>query len=176
MRRIRITALPNSDPPKELRRLAILRRDLYGHSPVEIDPDNPAHRTQRDHDRRAYFEFSTDFVDEVRRVLREYGHEQHVIMEEVPGPAGEPCLNCGHIAGPVTPPVCPNCDFREISPCPQCHQDSARQEYSPVTGDLFRCPRCKTYVRLCFNDPLTLADGSYNQPVIVVEVAAHQPV
>ena len=46
MHRIRITALPNSGPSKEVRQLAILRRDLYGHSPVEIDPDNPAHRTQ----------------------------------------------------------------------------------------------------------------------------------
>ncbi len=176
MVRIRITALPKPDPSEELRRLAMLRRDLYVRSPVEIDPDNPAHRTQRDQQHRAYFDFSTDFVGEVQRVLRDYGHEQHVIMEEIAGPAGQPCLNCGHIAGPVTPSVCPNCHFREIAPCPQCHQEVARQEYIPVAGDLFRCPRCKTHVRLRFNDPLIHADGIYNQPVVAVDVAAQQPV
>ena len=67
MVRIRITALPKPDPSEELRRLAMLRRDLYVRSPVEIDPDNPAHRTQRDEQHRAYFDFSTDFVGEVRR-------------------------------------------------------------------------------------------------------------
>jgi hypothetical protein len=176
MHRIRITALPNPDTSEELRRLAILRRDLYGHSPVEIDPDNPAHRTQRDVQQRAYFGFSTDFAGEVRRVLRDYGHEQHVLMEEVPGPAGEPCLNCGYVAGPVTPSVCPNCHFRDISPCPECHQEVARQEYKSIAGDLFRCPRCNTHVLLRFNDPLIRAEGVYKQPVVVVELAAQQPV
>jgi hypothetical protein len=57
MVRIRITALPKPDPSEELRRLAMLRRDLYVRSPVEIDPDNPAHRTQRDEQHRAYFDF-----------------------------------------------------------------------------------------------------------------------
>jgi hypothetical protein len=176
MHRIRITALPNSGPSEEVRQLAILRRDLYGHSPVEIDPDNPAHRTQRDGQNRAYFEFSTDYVEDVRRVLRDCGHEEHVLMEEVAGPAGEPCLKCGHIAGPVTPSVCPNCKLRDISSCPQSHREVARQEYIPVAGDLFRCPRCNTHVRLRFNDPLIRADGVDNQPVVVVDVAAQQTV
>jgi hypothetical protein len=176
MHRIRITALPNPDSTEELRRLAILRRDLYAHSPVEIDPDNPAHRTQRDEQHRPYFEFSTDFVEEVRRVLHDYGHAAHVTMEEVAGPAGEPCLNCGHVAGPVTPSVCPNCGFREISPCPHFNQEVARQEYAAVPGGLFRCPRCNTHVRLRFNDPLIRTDGDYTQPVVIVEVAVQQPV
>jgi hypothetical protein len=178
MKRIRITALPNEDRSQELRRLAIVRRDLYSHSPVEIDPDNPAYRTHLDADDRAYFELSTDLVDEVRRVLRECGHDKYLSIDEVAGPAGEPCLKCGHVSGPMTPPVCPNCGFREISPCPECGRDVARQEYKhkPVDGDIFRCPRCDAYVRLRFNDPLTRADGTYNEPVVVVEAVAQQPV
>jgi hypothetical protein len=174
MNRIRVTAVVNPDPSVELRRLSMVRRDLYGHSPVEIDPDNPAHQNRRDAQRRAYFEFSTNYVDEVRRVLREYGHESSVTVEEVAGPAGEPCLRCGHVAGPVTPPVCPNCEFRDISPCPHCHEEVPRQEYESVAGDLFRCPRCRTRVRLHFNDPLVRSDGSYSEPVVIVEEAIQQ--
>jgi hypothetical protein len=175
MHRIRITALPNSGRSDELRRLATLRRELYAHSPVEIDPDNPAHETRHDEQRRPYFEFSTDYLDEVQRVLRDFGHIDHVAMDEVPGPAGDPCLNCGHVAGPLTPSECPSCGFRDISPCPHCHQEVCRQEYEPVAGELFRCSHCLTLVCLRFNDPLIRANGGYNQPVVVVEVAAEQP-
>jgi len=153
----------------------MLRRDLYAHSPVEIDPDNPAHQTHRDAQERAYFEFSTNYLDDVRRVLREYGYEGHTTIEETSGPAGEPCLNCGYVGGAITPTVCPNCHFRDIAACPHCEEEVARQEYEPVAGELFRCPRCRTYVRLQFNDPLIRSDGSYNQPVVVVEEAVGEP-
>jgi hypothetical protein len=175
VRRIRITALTNSDPLGDLRRLATVRRDLYVHSQIEIDPDNPAHESRRDEQHRAYFEFSTDDFEDVRRVLRDFGHIDHVAIVEVPGPVGTPCLNCGHVAGPIMPSECPSCGFREISRCPHCLQEVARQQYEWVSGDLFRCPRCYAHVWLRFNDPLIRADGGYNQPVVVVEVAAQQP-
>lgn len=176
MQRIRITASENGDPSTGPNRLTILRRDLYMHSPVEIDPDNPAHQTHRDERNRAYFEFSTDFVNEVTRVLRDFGHEGHVVAESVAGPAGEPCHKCGYVAHAPKPSVCPNCKFRDIGPCPHCHQEISREAYKPVSGDLFRCPTCEAIVRLSFNDPLLRSDGSYSQPVVLVEEAAQQPI
>jgi hypothetical protein len=175
MQRIRITSVCNGDPSEELRRLATVRRDLYAHSAVEIDPDNPAYQTRRDDQSRAYFEFSTEFIFEVERVLRDYGHQDKVTVEMVAGPVGDPCLRCGYIAGDQTPSVCPNCGLREISPCPKCGKEVSRQAYVPVAGDLFRCPHCGTRVRLHYNEPQFLSDGSYHEPVIVVEQAIQQP-
>lgn len=176
MHRIRVTALANTDPTEELRRLSIFRRDLYAHSPVEIDPDSLAYQARRDEQNRAYFEFSTDYVNEVREVQQNHDHGNWVAIEEVAGPAGEPCLNCGYVSGTFTPSQCPNCNFRDISACPHCHEEVARQEYRSIAGDLFRCPRCDTHVRLHFNDPLIRSDGRHNEPVVIVEVAAEQPV
>jgi hypothetical protein len=104
-------------------------------------------------------------------VLPDYGHEQHVIMEEIAGPAGEPCLNCGHIAGPVTPSVCPNCRFREIAPCPQCHQEVARQEYISVAGDLYRCPRCITLAPKKLIRTRRASEGSASEPSLARRVS-----
>lgn len=63
-----------TDRAENLRRISRIKRDLYSHSPVEVDPDDPRFATHRWQDGRAYFEFSTDFVNEARRVLQEYGH------------------------------------------------------------------------------------------------------
>lgn len=176
MRKYRIIATGDNDPKGDLGRLALIRRDMYVHSPVEVDPDSPAHSSKRDDRRRAYFEFATDFSDEVQRVLRDYGHERYVEVEELPEAGGEPCLNCGYIPNGTLPTICPNCGFRDISACPHCRVEVPRQDYEQVAGDLFRCPSCHTHVRLRFNDPLVTQAGSYNQPVVVVEEAAEEPV
>jgi hypothetical protein len=174
--RIRITVLPTGDRTNDLRIAAHVRRDLWTRSPVEIDPDNPLHGTHRDEQERAYFEFSTDDPDEVRRVLGEYGHAECVDMQQVHEPVGQACQNCGNVAGPVLPTVCPNCRFRYISACPVCHEEVPRETYARMGGDLFRCPHCQNRVRLRFNEPMFLGDGMYNQPLVVVEQAERHEV
>jgi hypothetical protein len=167
--RLRITVKPTGNRTDELRVAAAVRRDLWAHSPVEVDPDNPLHGTHRDRDRRAYFEFSTRFRGEVDRVLREYHHAERVLVTESREVVGQACQNCGNVAGPVLPTVCPNCEFRDISPCPSCGHEVSRQLYTRISGDLFRCPDCRSQVRFRFNDPMFLSDGTYNQPLVVVE-------
>jgi hypothetical protein len=177
MRKYRIVAKPDAnDPVGDLCRLSKIRRDLYAHSPVEVDPDSPAHATQRDQQKRAYFEFATDFPGEVERVLRDYGHHPFIDLEEVAGAAGEPCLNCGYTPVGSLPTVCPNCRFRDISACPHCQEEIPRHDYERVAGDLFRCPRCRTYVRLRLNEPLRTTTGDYQQPMVLVEEATEAPV
>ena len=137
MPRIRLTIRHNpNDPADDLRYAARVRRDLWAHSPVEIDPDSRVHGTHRDAGRNAYFEFATEMPDEVARVLREYGHNDRVTLSSVQVPAGEACQNCGNIAGPVLPTVCPTCHHRDIDPCPNCDEEVPRQEYerSPATS------------------------------------------
>lgn len=169
--RMRVTVLPTGDRANDLRVAASVRRDLWAHSPVEIDPDNPLRGTHRDERARAYFEFSTQCPEEVKRVLREHGHAHLVDLQEVNEPVGEACQNCGNIAGPVFPTVCPNCNFRDISACPACHREVPRQNYTRIGGNLFRCPHCHSRVRLHFNEPMFVDDGTYNQPLVVVEQA-----
>src|SRR5437870_1511101 len=130
--RMRIIVRPTGSRAADLRVAADLRRNLWTHSPVEIDPDHPLHGTHRDEDGRAYFEFSNRTPDEVARVLREQGYDGRVEMREVQEPLGPVCQNCGNIAGPVLPTVCPNCEFRDISPCPVCHQEVPRQLYTRI--------------------------------------------
>jgi hypothetical protein len=167
--RMRVTVNPTGDRTGELRTASGLRRDLWVHSPVEVDPDHPLHGIHRDEDGRAYIEFATEFPDEVRRVLGEYHYAGRVELRESPPRLGDECSNCGNVAGPVQPAVCPNCGFHDISPCPACGRSIPRQLYVLVSGDLFRCPHCMNRVRLRYNSPMLLPDGSYNQPLIVVE-------
>jgi hypothetical protein len=173
---MRVTIKPAGDRVGELQTAAEVRRNLWAHSPVEVDPDHPLHGTHRDAAGRAYFEFTTDFPDEVRRVIRQYHDTNGVELTEDRTLPGEECANCGNVAGPVQPAVCPNCGFQDISPCPICTQSVPRQSYRPIGGDVFRCSHCKNQVRLRFNDPMFLPDGSYNQPLVVVEevTAAHE--
>jgi hypothetical protein len=175
MEKLRITALANG-ADDELRRLEMIKRDLYVRSAVEIDPENPAHQTVRDSNRRAYFEFSTSHRDEVERIVKEFGHEAFVKIESAVGPAGEPCVRCGYVAGGSAPAVCPNCGLRDIDPCPNCNTPVSRADYKPVAGDLFRCPACDAQVRLRFNDPLLNRDGEYNEPIVLVEQATEAAV
>ncbi len=136
---------------------------------MEIDPDSPLQGTHRDEQGQAYFEFSTQFPDEVARVLREHGYDGRVEAREAHEALGQACQNCGNVAGPTLPPVCPNCGVRDISPCPVCCHEVPRQLYTRIAGDLFRCPRCHNRVRLRFNEPMFVAEGQYNQPLVVVD-------
>jgi hypothetical protein len=169
--RVRITVIPTDDRAEDLRTAANVRRDLFAHSPVEIDPDNPLHGTHRDDQGRAYFEFSTEFPDEVRRVIEQFGHQDRVEVTPVHEEIGDACQNCGNIAGPVLPSVCPNCGFHDISPCPCCGQRIPRQQYVRLGSTLFQCPHCRNRVGLRFNEPMFLSDGTYNQPLVIVEAA-----
>src|SRR5947199_6565447 len=140
MQRVRVIVRHNpEDPADDLRVAARVRRDLWAHSPVEIDPDSPAHGTHRDAARNAYFEFATDRFPEVQRVLQDYGHADRVTAEVVSDTPGSECLNCGNVSTELNT-VCPNCGFRDIDPCPYCNNEVARLAYTPVYGDLFECP------------------------------------
>jgi hypothetical protein len=147
------------------------KRDLWTHAPVETDPDNPLHGTQREERERAYFEFSTRSPDEVTQVLREYGDADRVEVREICEPVGPACQNCGNVVGAVLLTVCPNCHFRDISACPVCHHEVPRQSYTRIRDDLFRCPQCHNQVRFRFNEPMFVDDGTYNPPLVVVEQA-----
>lgn len=136
------------------------------------DIDSPLHGTHRDANGRAYFEFETSMPDHARDVLAEHGYADRVTLQEVPPQeSGEACMNCGNVAGPTLPAVCPSCKFRDISPCPVCRHDVPRQKYLIVHGDLFTCPNCRSRVRLMFNDDMFAADGSLNSPLTLVEPA-----
>jgi hypothetical protein len=168
MQRVRVTVRHNpGDPFDDLRWAARVRRDLWAHSPVEIDPDSHAHGTHRDGDRNAYFEFATDRFPEVQRVLLERGYAERATAEVVEDAQGTECVNCGNIS-PQLFTVCPTCSFREIDPCPYCRSEVARLAYLPCGGDIFTCPVCHHRVRFQFHDPLTGDNGDYQQPLVRV--------
>ncbi len=165
LRRIRLTIRhAPDDPTDDLRQIARLRHDLWAHSPVEVDPEDSASQTRRDHERNAYFEFATQFPGEVRRVLHQYGFDGRVTMEDL-GEVGLVCTRCGYLSGFVT--ECPNCKQRDIGPCPHCRQEIPRERYEPVAGDLFVCPNCRRRVRLQFNE-LDNAHRPVSEPVVLV--------
>ncbi len=169
--RMRITVKKMGTPGDDLRVAAEVRRDLWAHSPVEVEPDNPLHGTHRDKEGRAYFEFSTRYPEEVHRVLQKYYYADKVEVTESREVLGEACQNCGNIAGPVLPTVCPNCSFRDISPCPSCGREIPRQKYVSLGEGHYRCPECGTLVRMRFSEPMFGPEGEYNQPLVVVEEA-----
>lgn len=172
MKRIRITVKHNSAVPgDDLWVASKVRRDLWAHSPVEIDPSGPRHRTHRDEVGNAYFEFATKHFDEVHRVLNAYGYADRTVVSVVNEDEGPECENCGSVAGPVLPSVCPTCNFRDISPCPHCGEEVPRQNFESVRGDLFRCPSCRNQVRFRLQDPLFDSVGHLVQPLIDTECA-----
>jgi DNA-directed RNA polymerase subunit RPC12/RpoP len=169
--RMRVTIKTTGNQVDALRTAADLRRELWLHCPVQVDPDHPLNGTHRDKAGQAYFEFATAAPGEVRRVIEQGPYAARVELAENPPLPGDECANCGNVAGPVQPIVCPNCGFRDISPCPICGEPIPRQSYTRIAGDLFRCAHCRNRVRLRFNNPMFLPDGSYNQPLVMVEEA-----
>ena len=109
MQHVRLIVRHNpEDPADDLRWAARVRRDLWAHSPVEVDPDSPIHGTHRDTSRNAYFEFATARLSEVTRVLQEYGYDDRVTLEVGADTAGTQCVSCGNIS-PELFTVCPTC-------------------------------------------------------------------
>lgn len=173
--RMRITVKKLGALADDLRLATEVRRVLWEHSPVKVDPDNPLHGIHRDEERRAYFEFATPSREEVYRVLQDYHFSDRVELTETHEVVGEACQNCGNIAGPVLPTVCPNCYFRDISPCPSCGEEIPRKKYISLKGRLYRCPNCRTRVSMRFSEPMFGPDGDYTQPLVVVEeVGVHR--
>jgi hypothetical protein len=174
--RMRATVRKTGARVDELRTAENLRQDLWAHSRVEVDPEQPLHGTHRDKDGRAYFEFATKVPAEVRQLIEQHHYTDKVELTETPPLPGEECTNCGNVAGPVLPSVCPNCHFRDISACPICTEEVPRKLYTRISDDMFRCPHCKNQVRLRLNSSMFLSDGSYNQPLVVVEevTAVHE--
>jgi hypothetical protein len=169
MRHIRLTIRHNpQDPNEDLKLDGKLRYDLWAHSRVVVDHLNPFTGTQQDPDGNFYFEFPTSFPEEVKRVLREYGYEGRVTMVGR-GEAGLVCANCGYFTGFFT--KCPNCGHRDIDPCPTCGHEVPRERYEHVSDDLYICPQCRRRVRLEINPNLCNEDGSFNEPMILVQDA-----
>ena len=71
--RMRVTIKAQDDRASELRTAADVRRDLWTHSPVEVDLDHPLRGTHRDEGGRAYFEFATEFPREVLEPQMKHG-------------------------------------------------------------------------------------------------------
>ena len=170
MQRVRVTVKHNpEDPADDLRLAARVRRDLWAHSPVEVDPDSPRHGTHRDEQKNAFFEFATDMFQEVERVLNEFKYEGRAEAKIVKEDSSVECVNCGNITPKLTT-ICPNCSFRDIEPCPYCGAEIPRLEYKPVSGN-FECPNCHKKVRFQFQDPLFDEQGYYREPLVLVITA-----
>jgi DNA-directed RNA polymerase subunit RPC12/RpoP len=168
---MRLIVKKSRTPAEDLGVAEDVRRALWAKAPVKVDSQYPLHGIHRDEQKRAYFEFATDAAEEVCRVLREHLFSDRFELTETNEPLGEACQNCGNIAGPVLPTVCPNCSFRDISPCPSCGREIPRQKYISLGEGRYRCPNCGTLVRMRFSEPMFGPDGDYNQPLVVVEEA-----
>jgi hypothetical protein len=124
---------------------------------------------------RAYFELEVPSLEQAIHSLDDLRIDGHaiagIVVETADPSKGEPCLNCGNIAGSHTPPVCPSCGFQEISACPYCEHLSSRTSYTSTEGALMRCPHCGRRVRLRYNEPIITRDGNYRSPVVLVERA-----
>ncbi len=172
MTRFRITVLDPPDRAEQIRRASRIRRDLIEQVKVRIDPIYPLQGIHRNNEGRAYLEFVTDDLDEVRHVLRSAGHERYAELNESNEPLGEACTNCGNIAGAILPAICPNCDFHDVSRCPICGELNPRTAYERIRGTLYLCPTkqegIRHRVRLVFNEPMFNPDGSNRQPLVLV--------
>jgi hypothetical protein len=172
MPRIRTTIINTMDRKEQLRRAFRVRQDLIENLRVSLDPESPLQGVHRDDQKRAYFEVAAESVDAIQTLLHNRGHDSYTEVSVPDHRNGEACLNCGNIAGPKLPPVCPNCGFRDIAPCPLCGAEVARGDYRKIAGSLFECPDPNGTgahkVRLAFHDPLFDADGTYRQPLVVV--------
>jgi len=170
MEQIRLTIRPNPDDPSDdLRCAAMLRQDLRMHSPVEVDLEDPRHRTRRDEHRVAYFEFDTNYLSEVQRIIKDYGYSERVALTVLRAMPGEQCLNCGQVSVPSLPLVCPKCGFRDIDACPYCRRENARHSYLDAGSNIFKCPACFKRVRMQLND--INEDGTLRQPIVLLEKA-----
>jgi hypothetical protein len=175
--RIRIVDVP--DRTDQLRQAIRLRGDLIEHAEVWLDPDHPLQGVHRDLEGYPYFEFAAENRESIERVLSRNGYSAYAELTEPKDPLGEPCQNCGNVAGPTSPPQCPNCGFVDISSCPICGERNSRQEYEQISGSLYYCPTrspdgARHRVRLVYNEPMFNLDGTFHQPLILVKEAARR--
>jgi hypothetical protein len=178
MRRYRIRIVNVADRAEQLQRAYRVREDLIGQASVWLDSEQPLQGVHHDLTGQAYLELAAENREIISDVLTRNAHAAYTELTETEEPLGEACQACGNIAGPVQPPVCPNCGFRDIGPCPVCGVLHSRQDYEEVRDNVFFCPTrnngTRHRVRLMFNDPLILPDGRYNQPLVLVKDAVRR--
>jgi hypothetical protein len=79
---VRLVIQSQANPARDVEIAARLRRDLWARSAVAIDPNNDSTAIKQASETNAtYFEFETDFPDEVDRVVRQYGYSDQVSIE-----------------------------------------------------------------------------------------------
>jgi hypothetical protein len=175
MPRFRIKLVNVLDRREQLRLGYRVREDLIEQSQVWLDPEQPLEGVHRDTEGNAYLEFAAENREAIDDVLKRNAHAAYTELSETADPHGDPCHHCGNIAGAIQPPVCPNCGFRDIGPCPVCGKLNSRELYTEISGNLFYCPTRQNgsphRVRLMFNDPLIGLDGTFNQPLVLVRNA-----
>src|SRR5262249_22714974 len=118
MARFRIRIVNVGDRAEQLRRAYQVREDLIEHARVWVDPEHPLEGVHRDTDGHAYLEFAAENRATISDVLNRKHHSDYTVLTATEDPLGEPCQDCGNIAGPAQPPVCPNCGFLDIGRCP----------------------------------------------------------
>jgi hypothetical protein len=175
MPRFRVTIVNPAESTDQLRDATRLREDLIDRAQVWVDPKFPLQGIHRNAEKRPYFEFAATNRQVISTVLDRARDGEQAWLTEVDEPLGEPCQDCGNIAGPILPPECPNCGFLDISPCPVCGERSSRQHYEKIGGNLYYCPTrqdgLRHRVRLIFNEPMLRSDGRFNQPLVLVKEA-----
>jgi hypothetical protein len=172
VKKVRITVKHNPDDPGANLRIAKqIRRDLWANSEAVVNPQEKANQTHRDPEQNAYFEFATDYPDELQGILSKYAKLGNVSMSIDSEETGPACMNCDFVAGPILPTVCPSCGFREITPCPMCDQEIPKQSYLSIVGDLFQCPHCGNSVRFRFKDLMIDEKGYYSLPPVIIDPA-----
>jgi hypothetical protein len=157
------------DPPRtakdDLLELAAARKLVWRTFGI----GQPTIGAHRDLAGRLYFDLRVRDAQPIRDLFVDC---ERIRVEEMPGgEEEEECLNCGNISGGPPPTICPNCRYRDISACPHCHQEVPRTEYETITNSLFRCPRCRTHVRMMINPQLFAEDGHLNEPAVLIALA-----
>jgi hypothetical protein len=170
--RYRITIMNIPDRGEQLRYANRVREDLIEHARVWLDAEYPLQGVHRNTEGQAYFEFAAESRETISDVMNRICHSAHTDLTETGDRLGEPCQECGNIAGRVQPPECPNCGFLDIQRCPVCGELHSRELYDHINGNLFYCPTkgdgTRHRVRLIFNEPMFRHDGRFNQPLIIV--------
>ena len=178
MPRYRIKIINVEDRTEQLRRANRVREDLIEHADIWADPEHTLHGVHRDAQGCPYFEFAAENREAISEVLNRRHHDAYTQLSETDEPLGEPCQECGNIAGRVLLPECPNCGFHDIERCPVCGQLSSRQDYEKISGNFFYCPTrqngLRHRVRLIFNEPMIRSDGRFNQPLVLVKDAVRR--
>jgi predicted RNA-binding Zn-ribbon protein involved in translation (DUF1610 family) len=148
-----------------------LRNEILDFAGVTPNPVKPQ-GVHRDEQKRPYCSITVANVTPVWTVLEKPEYKRQAVLLDDDSSTGSEfeCANCGNIAGDVLPSICPNCGFKDITLCPSCAVEVPRQKYRRISGDLFHCPKCFTKVRLNFNAPMFLPDGSFHQPLEIVDL------